>query len=46
MKPKEYDDILKGFLGRDSYLHYGENNFPFITSELYQGPNHFNGNHR
>nr|RBQ87628.1 hypothetical protein FVER53263_00029 [Fusarium verticillioides] len=30
--PKEYETVLKGFLGRDSYLRYGPNNFPFITS--------------
>ncbi|RSL39513.1 hypothetical protein CEP53_014001, partial [Fusarium sp. AF-6] len=30
--PKEYKDILKSFLGRDSYFRYGPNNFPFITS--------------
>ncbi|KAM6517640.1 hypothetical protein FSOLCH5_008607 [Fusarium solani] len=30
--PKEYEDILKSFLGRDSYFRYGPNNFPFITS--------------
>jgi hypothetical protein len=34
VKPKEYEHILKSFLGRDSYFRYGPNNFPFITSEL------------
>jgi hypothetical protein len=33
VQAKEYETILKGFLGRDSYLRYGPNNFPFITSE-------------
>ncbi|KAF4337940.1 glycoside hydrolase family 71 [Fusarium beomiforme] len=30
--PEEYEAILKSFLGRDSYLRYGPDNFPFITS--------------
>ncbi|KAM0540864.1 hypothetical protein ACHAPJ_013476 [Fusarium lateritium] len=30
--PKEYEGVLKSFLGRDSYFRYGPNNFPFITS--------------
>ncbi|KAF5715887.1 ferric reductase Fre2p [Fusarium mundagurra] len=30
--PKEYETILKSFLGPDSHLRYGPNNFPFITS--------------
>ncbi|KAF5251791.1 hypothetical protein FANTH_3110 [Fusarium anthophilum] len=30
--PKEYEAILKSFLGRKSYLHDGLNGFPFITS--------------
>lgn len=34
VKPKEYEDVLRSFLGRDSYFRYGPNNFPFITSEL------------
>ncbi|KAF4988226.1 hypothetical protein FGRMN_9896 [Fusarium graminum] len=30
--PKEYDAILKSFIGRDSYFRYGPDHFPFITS--------------
>ncbi|KAF4985434.1 hypothetical protein FGRMN_11209 [Fusarium graminum] len=30
--PMEYNDILKAFLGRDSYFQYGPNNLPFITT--------------
>ncbi|TVY69950.1 hypothetical protein Focb16_v002062 [Fusarium oxysporum f. sp. cubense] len=30
--PKEYETSLKSFLGRDSYLRYGPDNFPFITN--------------